>query len=198
MLGRRIGSIFQRSSSGFRGFHFTSRLQSSLPSFNGAPRTGSYYEDAVDGVVSTILEGAAHDKAHRDQRVILAVLVDNDPGVLNKVSGLLSARGFNIESLTVSPTNLEAMSRMTIVIRDATEEKAAQAIKQLQDVVNVLAVVDYTGTNSLHVRAVCWRCVDMLCTLTPFASPPYHPLHFSAGTRYDQGILYAPNGQCHL
>ena len=114
-------------------------------------RTGNFYEDAVDGVVSTILEGAAHDKAHRDHRVILAVLVDNDPGVLNKVSGLLSARGFNIESLTVSPTNLEAMSRMTIVIRDATEEKAAQAIKQLHDVVNVLAVVDYTGTNSLHV-----------------------------------------------
>jgi acetolactate synthase-1/3 small subunit len=104
-------------------------------------------------MVSTILAGVEHDRAQRDSRVVLAIFVDNEAGVLNKVSGLLSARGFNIESLTVSPTNLESLSRMTVVIRDATEEKAAQAIKQLNDVVNVWAVVDYTGTNSLHVRA---------------------------------------------
>ena len=108
-------------------------------------------------MVSTILAGVEHDRAQRDSRVVLAVFVDNESGVLNKVSGLLSARGFNIESLTVSPTNLDTLSRMTVVIRDASEEKAAQAIKQLQDVVNVWAVVDYTGTNSLHVR--CFFCL---------------------------------------
>lgn len=120
----------------------------------------------MDTVVNAILTNAEHDKRQKEDRVVLALLVDNDPGVLNKVSGLLSARGFNIESLTVSPTNLDAMSRMTVVIRDASEEKSAQAIKQLQDVVNVLAVVDYTGTNSLHVSGC------SLKSLRPFRSPP--------------------------
>ncbi len=89
-----------------------------------------------------------------ESKRVLAVLVDNETGVLNKISGLLSARGFNIESLTVSPTNIPSLSRMTVVIRDAPSDKAAQAVKQLHDVVNVWAVVDYTGTNSLHVRTL--------------------------------------------
>ncbi len=82
------------------------------------------------------------------------MLVDNESGVLSRISGLLSARGFNIESLTVSPTNIPDLSRMTVVIRDAPPDKAAQAAKQLADVVNVWAVVDYTGTNSLHRELV--------------------------------------------
>lgn len=84
----------------------------------------------------------------------LAVLVDNEAGVLSKISGLLSARGFNIESLTVSPTNIPDLSRMTIVIKDVPEAKAQQAYKQLSDIVNVWAVVDYTGSNSLHRELV--------------------------------------------
>ena len=103
-------------------------------------------------VVDSILAGVRADRAHVDLDRVLSVLVDNESGVLNRVCGLLSARGFNIESLTVSPTNVAELSRMTIVIGDAPEEKAAQALKQLNDVVNVWAVVDYTGTNSLQVR----------------------------------------------
>ena len=132
---------------------------SALASAQAARASPEGYEDSLAApqnnpheMVSSILQGVEHDKAQRDSRVVLAVLVDNEAGVLNKVCGLLSARGFNIESLTVSPTNLDTLSRMTVVIRDASEEKANQAIKQLQDVVNVWAVVNYTGTNSLHVR----------------------------------------------
>ena len=173
----------------------------------------------MDTVVNTILTNAEHDKRQKEDRVVLALLVDNDPGVLNKVSGLLSARGFNIESLTVSPTNLDAMSRMTVVIRDASEEKSAQAIKQLQDVVNVLAVVDYTGTNSLHVSGCSpclvhpfspaaffflfffhWRKLELsiLPTLHPlslFPLPPcsyYPPL--TEGVGDGQGGVHAPDG----
>jgi acetolactate synthase small subunit len=65
-------------------------------------------------------------------------------------AGTLSARGFNIESLTVNATNIPDLSRMTIVMRDVPDHKSVQALKQLSDIVNVWAVVDYTGTNSLQ------------------------------------------------
>ena len=56
--------------------------------------------------------------------------------------------------LTVSPTNIADLSRITVVLNDVPEGKAAQALKQLSDVVNVWAVVDYTGTNSLQRELV--------------------------------------------
>jgi acetolactate synthase-1/3 small subunit len=108
-------------------------------------------------VAESLVKGVRDDKkASASTRThVMAVLVENESGVLSKISGLLSARGFNIESLTVSPTNISSLSRMTIVIRDVpSENKAAQALKQLSDVVNVWAVVDYTGTNSLQRELV--------------------------------------------
>jgi acetolactate synthase-1/3 small subunit len=108
-------------------------------------------------VAESLVKGVRDDKkASANTRThVMAVLVENESGVLSKISGLLSARGFNIESLTVSPTNIASLSRMTIVIRDVpNENKAAQALKQLSDVVNVWAVVDYTGTNSLQRELV--------------------------------------------
>lgn len=110
------------------------------------PKTGE--------VVSSIVEGVEADKAHADMRHTLAVLVDNESGVLSKVSGMLSARGFNIDSLTVSPTNLPDLSRMTIVLKDVPSAGAAQALKQLADIPTVWAVVDYTATNCLQ-RELC-------------------------------------------
>jgi acetolactate synthase-1/3 small subunit len=91
-------------------------------------------------VAENIMKGVREDRraGARERSHVLAVLVDNEAGVLSKISGLLSARGFNIESLTVSPTNVPDLSRMTVVIRDVPSEgKAAQALKQLSDVVNV-------------------------------------------------------------
>jgi len=91
-------------------------------------------------VAENIVKGVREDRraGARERSHVLAVLVDNEAGVLSKISGLLSARGFNIESLTVSPTNVPDLSRMTVVIRDVPSEgKAAQALKQLSDVVNV-------------------------------------------------------------
>jgi acetolactate synthase-1/3 small subunit len=109
-------------------------------------------------VATSIAENVRQDKeASEDASArlhTLAVLVDNESGVLSRVSGLLSARGYNIDSLTVSPTNLPDMSRMTIVIRGVPPAKAAQALKQLEDLVNVWAAVDYTGTNSLQRELV--------------------------------------------
>jgi hypothetical protein len=116
-------------------------------------------------VAENIVKGVREDRraGARERSHVLAVLVDNEAGVLSKISGLLSARGFNIESLTVSPTNVPDLSRMTVVIRDVPSEgKAAQALKQLSDVVNVW-----------QVRP--WRLPIAQCVttgLTRFCSPP--------------------------
>jgi acetolactate synthase-1/3 small subunit len=70
----------------------------------------------VRDVVSHIVDGVAADAPDRTRTI--AVLCDNESGVLSRVAGTLSARGFNIDSLTVSATNLPELARMTIVISD--------------------------------------------------------------------------------
>jgi acetolactate synthase-1/3 small subunit len=71
----------------------------------------------------------------------LSVLVENKPGVLSRVAGLFTRRGFNIESLAVGPTEHPEISRMTIVV---SVEGAAleQVTKQLNKLVNVLKIVE--------------------------------------------------------
>lgn len=78
------------------------------------------------------------------KRHILNCLVQNEPGVLSRVSGILAARGFNIDSLVVCNTEVEDLSRMTIVLtgQDGVVE---QARRQLEDLVPVWAVLDYTN-----------------------------------------------------
>lgn len=75
-------------------------------------------------------------------RHTISVLVENKFGVLTRVAGLFSGRGYNIDTLNVGPTQDPATSRMTIVTRgdDATVE---QIIKQLKKLVNVLEVQDF-------------------------------------------------------
>lgn len=72
---------------------------------------------------------------------ILSVLVENKAGVLARVSGLFSRRGFNIDSLAVGPTEDPAVSRMTIVV-DADDLRLEQITKQLHKLVNVLKISD--------------------------------------------------------
>lgn len=74
---------------------------------------------------------------------ILSVLVENRPGVLSRVTGLISRRGFNIESLTVAPTEDATMSRMTIIV-DADEVGFEQITKQLHKLVSVYKIGDMT------------------------------------------------------
>jgi acetolactate synthase I/III small subunit len=71
----------------------------------------------------------------------LAVLVEDKPGVLARVAGLFSRRGFNIDSLAVGPTELEGISRMTIVV-DAAAQPLEQVTKQLNKLVHVLKIVE--------------------------------------------------------
>lgn len=76
-------------------------------------------------------------------RHVLSVLVENEPGVLSRVAGLFSGRGFNIESLNVAPTLEEGVSHMTITTT-GDEQIIEQIIKQLRKLVTVIKVVDFS------------------------------------------------------
>jgi acetolactate synthase-1/3 small subunit len=74
---------------------------------------------------------------------VISVLLENKPGALMRVTGLLSARGYNIESLTVARTIDPDLSRMSIVV-DVDDRLRAQVIKQMNKLVNVLQATDLT------------------------------------------------------
>jgi acetolactate synthase I/III small subunit len=73
-------------------------------------------------------------------RHTLSVLVENTPGVLARISGLFSRRGFNIDSLAVGPTEHPEISRMTIVV-NVEDSPLEQVTKQLNKLVNVIKIV---------------------------------------------------------
>src|ERR1700758_3423049 len=74
---------------------------------------------------------------------LISLLMENKPGALMRVTGLLSARGYNIETLTVARTLDPELSRMTIVV-DVEPTLRAQVVKQMNKLVNVLQAVDLT------------------------------------------------------
>ena len=74
-------------------------------------------------------------------RHIISVLLENESGALSRVSGLFSARGYNIESLTVAPTEDPTLSRMTVVT-NGSDEVIEQITKQLNKLIDVVKVVD--------------------------------------------------------
>ena len=74
-------------------------------------------------------------------RHIISVLLENEAGALSRVSGLFSARGYNIESLTVAPTEDPSLSRMTIV-SVGSDDVIEQITKQLNKLIEVVKVVD--------------------------------------------------------
>ncbi|MEW5725781.1 MAG: acetolactate synthase small subunit, partial [Thermodesulfobacteriota bacterium] len=76
-------------------------------------------------------------------RRTISVLVDNEPGVLARVAGLISGRGFNIDSLSVAETVDPAVSLITLVTTGSLE-RVEQIIKQLRKLINVIKVTDLT------------------------------------------------------
>lgn len=82
-------------------------------------------------------------------RHVLSVLVENEPGVLSRVAGLFSGRGFNIESLNVAPTLEEGVSLMTITTR-GENQIIEQIVKQLRKLVTVIKVVDFEGVAAVE------------------------------------------------
>ncbi|MBA2410647.1 MAG: acetolactate synthase small subunit [Gammaproteobacteria bacterium] len=77
-------------------------------------------------------------------RHIISLLLENEAGALSRVAGLFSARGYNIESLTVAPTNDPSLARMTVVTH-GSDEIIEQITKQLNKLVDVVKMLDLTG-----------------------------------------------------
>lgn len=79
----------------------------------------------------------------------ISVLVENEFGVLTRVAGLFSGRGFNIESLSVAPTLDPSISRMTIVTR-GDDQILEQITKQLNKLIDTIKVIDFTGEDYIE------------------------------------------------
>jgi acetolactate synthase-1/3 small subunit len=82
-------------------------------------------------------------------RHIISVLVENEAGALSRIAGLFSARGYNIETLTVAPTEDASMSRMTIVTT-GSEDVVEQITKQLNKLIEVVKVIDLSEAEHIE------------------------------------------------
>ncbi len=82
-------------------------------------------------------------------RHIISILIENEAGALSRVAGLFSARGYNIESLTVAPTDDETLSRMTLVTC-GSEQIIEQITKQLNKLIDVVKLIDLAETRHIE------------------------------------------------
>src|SRR5579871_6744651 len=96
---------------------------------------------------------------------IISLLVENKPGALMRITGLLSARAYNIESLTVARTQDPELSRMSIVV-DVEPQLRAQVIKQMNKLINVLQATDLTDTPAVKREMVLIRVRTQLSNRT--------------------------------
>jgi acetolactate synthase-1/3 small subunit len=87
---------------------------------------------------------------------VISILLENKPGALLRVTGVLSARGYNIESLTVARTTDPSLSRMTIVV-DVEPQLRKQVIKQMNKLINCLQATDLTEAPSVMRELVLMR-----------------------------------------
>ena len=115
------------------------------------------------------------DAIHR-RHVVSALVVDR-PGTLNRVSGLLRARSFNIESLTVGTTHEPGKSRMTIAIR-GDDGHLRQVLGQLERLIEVLEVTDLTSLPRIELELV---LVELDSPRTPTEERALHEILASAG-----------------
>ncbi|HKE49707.1 MAG TPA: acetolactate synthase small subunit [Rhodanobacteraceae bacterium] len=120
-------------------------------------------------------------------RRIISMLLQNEVGALGRVAGLFSARGYNIDSLTVATTHDAAISRLTLVTA-GDDAVISQIIKQSRKIVDVLEIVDLTGREHLEtelvmvkVDVVPERLVDLVACLR--RHPRAQVLDISAGVR---------------
>ncbi|KAH9485274.1 Acetolactate synthase small subunit, mitochondrial [Psilocybe cubensis] len=109
------------------------------------PATDVPRSRSAEEAVTNILYNTPPPSLQPFKKHILNCLVQNEPGVLSRVSGILAGRGFNIDSLVVCRTEIRDLSRMCLVL-SGQDGVVEQARRQLEDLVPVWAVLDYTET----------------------------------------------------
>jgi len=127
-----------------------------------------------------------------EEKSILSILVENKPGVLSRIVGLFSGRGYNIDSLCVAETTEPGLSRLTMV---TTGDKAIveQIKKQLHKLINVIKVFDYTDQKfvsrelalikvnaTASIRAEVLRIVDIFRCKIVDSGPDHYTIQVSA------------------
>jgi len=135
------------------------------------------------------------------QKHTMSLLVDNEPGVLARVSGLFSGRGFNIESLCVAETVDPSISRITLVTR-GDDAVAEQITKQLNKLINVIKVTDLTATKCVEremalikvsakaeLRAEILRIVDIFRCKVVDVSPSHYTVEVTGTAEKLAAIL---------
>ena len=88
------------------------------------------------------------------KKFLLAVLVDNKPGVLTHVAGLISRRAFNIESISAGYTEAPDITRINIVVSVESEQELAQVVNQLGKLIDVIKIVNLSLTDSIERELV--------------------------------------------
>jgi acetolactate synthase-1/3 small subunit len=134
-----------------------------------------------------------------EEKHVLSILVDNQPGVLSRIAGLFSGRGYNIESLCVAETLDPNVSRLTIVTQ-GQQALVEQIKKQLNKLINVIKVHELTGSKYVHRemilvkvtarsdnRAEALRIVDIFRGKVVDVSPE----HFTVEVTGDEGKIAA-------
>ncbi|KIM91988.1 hypothetical protein PILCRDRAFT_809987 [Piloderma croceum F 1598] len=130
----------------------------------------------AEEAVTNILYNTPPPSLQPYKKHTLNCLVQNEPGVLSRVSGILAGRGFNIDSLVVCRTEIRDLSRMCIVL-SGQDGVVEQARRQLEDLVPVWAVLDYTET----------RCItrELLLVKVSILGPEYLEDQFHGGPTHE-------------
>ncbi len=131
----------------------------------------------------------------------ISVLVENEFGVLSRISGLFSGRGFNIESLSVAPTQDADVSRMTLVTR-GDDRIMEQINKQLNKLISTIKVVDFTDEDFIErelalikvateaeTRAEALRIVDIFRAKVIDVTPKSYTIEITGAPAKIDGIL---------
>ena len=138
---------------------------------------------------------------HKEMISTLSMLVDNEPGVLSRVTGLFSGRGFNIQSLSVAETMDPDISRITVVV-PGNEMILEQITKQLRKLVNIHKVIDLTSVPRVERelalikvraknghRAEILRIVDIFRCKVVDVSPTEYTIEVTGNTEKMDAIL---------
>ena len=123
-----------------------------------------------------------------DRRYTIGILVQNVPGVLARIVGLFSGRGYNIETVTAAETNEKGLTRITLVTT-GDERVLSQIVKQLNKLINIIKVYDFSETEFVdremalikvraeqQTRAEVLRIVDIFRAKVVDVSPHYYTL----------------------
>lgn len=86
---------------------------------------------------------------NNNNRHLISILMENEAGALSRVANLFSARGYNIESLTVAPTDDPTLSRLTLVTY-GSEQIIEQIVKQLNKLIDVVKLIDLSETDAIE------------------------------------------------